>query len=73
MKLKNENEELKNKMDNKRIYIKQLKDKNLSLTELIEPMSRKIADKDAEIEALTKEKDAWKTMYSELKSRVVGA
>lgn len=28
---------------------------------------------DAEIKTLTKEKDAWKTMYLELRNRVAGA
>lgn len=34
--------------------------------------AKKMQEKDAEIEALTKEKDAWKTMYLELRNRVVG-
>lgn len=61
--LREENNKLQKKLDDKRVYIKQLKDNNLSLVELIEPMSRKLNEKDAEIEALIKkfknEEDCW--------------
>lgn len=61
--LKEENEKLQKKLDDKRVYIKQLKDNNLSLTELIEPMSRKLDEKDAEIEKLKTKLNTCKNDY----------
>lgn len=53
--------------------IEELEKRNNNQAETMKFLSSITNVKDAEIETLTKEKDAWKTMYLELKSRVAGA